>query len=512
MPHQARYDGFPVFANRITEPQAAPKQLLLSTQEVEREKGSAMTTKSPTSRTRTIEIACACTLIALAGIAGCSRSDDAQAAVKEASRSFSSVAAGDSTASETFSQKAYTQTEQLVSEYAGSEDGYAEAAAVTLSLAKLGQASLASSKASQAEIAALHKARIIRGMINEWLTMTAIAQGAGQFDPSAELAEINKLISIRKDDIKQYQAQRKQVEARIAELDAQIAELRTKSVAERNQSGALELQMPRVSAAEAAQIVVRVREHTLRADNYELEAIRIEGVVGQLRPGAREISLNVEKATSQIALLEDARNELAEREASSKADAQLANDAASAATERLEKAVADYAQFRDTQVNDANEKAISLTRASISALRDANKTIKQVASLTKASAQQTLAECYARQAAGYAEAAILYHALEEAGIPGNWTAKAQEARDEQARAKEAANDAFQGAASALRSARVRGDEGEKLEATAARLDLLGGLEPEPEYDDMNDMNDMNNMSDMDHDMDMSDEPNEEDDG
>ncbi len=445
-----------------------------------------MTTKTSTSsisRSQSIQFACACTLIALAGIAGCSRSDDAQAAVKEASRSFNSVAAGDSTASKTFSQKAYSQTEQLVSEHTGNEDGYAEAAAVTLSLAKLGQASLASSKASQAEIAALHKARIIRGMINEWLTMTAIAQGAGQFDPSAELNEINKLISIRKDDIKQYQIQREQIEDRIAELDAQVDELRRKSIVERNESGALELQMPRVSATEAAKIVVRVREHTLRADNYELEATRIEGIVGQLRPGAREISLNVEKATSQIALLEDARNELAKREASSRADAKLANEAAAAATERIKKAIADYAQFRNTQVNDANEKAISLTRASISALRDANKTIKQIASLTKASAQQTLAECYSRQANGHAEAAILYHALAEAGIPGDWATHAQTSRNQQAQAKASANDAFQSAASALRSARIRGDEGEKLEATAARLDRLGGLEPEPEYED-----------------------------
>ncbi len=473
-----------------------------------------MTTKtstSPTSRAQTIQIACACTLIALtgialAGIAGCSRSDDAQAAVKEASRSFNSIAAGDSTASETFSQKTYTQTEQLISEYAGSGDGYAEAAAVTLSLAKLGQASLASSKASQAEIAALRKARIIRGMINEWLTMTAIAQGAGKFDPSAELAEINKLISIRKDDIKQYQAQREQIDTRIAELDAQIDELRRKSVVERNESGALELQMPRVSATEAAKIVVRVREHTLRADNYELEAIRIEGVVGQLRPGAREIGLNVEKATSQIALLEDARNELTEREASSRADAKFANDAAVAATERIEKAVADYTQFRDTQVNDANEKAISLTRASINALRDANKTIKQIAALTKASAQQTLAECYSRQAAGHAEAALLYHALAEAGIPGNWAAQAQASRDKQAQAKTSANDAFQNAASALRSARLRGDEGEKLEATAVRLDRLGGLEPE--YEDTYEEN-TDNMDHMDHGMDNEDRDNED---
>lgn len=474
-----------------------------------------MTKDTPAQLKRTLSIASASAFIALSGMAlssaaGCSRSDDAQAAVKQAGRSFGSIAAGDPTDAETFSKKTYEETEQLVKEFAGSEDGYAEAAAVTLSLAKLGQASLASQQASTAEIKSLRKARVVRGMINEWLTMSAIAQAAGMFDPSAELAEISNIISMRNDDIKQYQAQREQIESQIAELEALIAQLRSKSEAERNKAGGLELQMPRVSATQAAQIVERVREHTLRADQFELEAIRNEGVVGQLRPGAREISLNVEKATSQIALLDDARDELNQRQTSSRTDAEQARDSASAATNRINDAVADYAQFRENEVNSANEKVISLTRASISALRDANRATKQISSLTKASALQTLAECYSRQAGGYAEAAILYHALEEAGIPGNWSSSTQAAVDAQSQAHQAANEAFQGAASALRGARIRGDEGEKLEATAVRLEKLGGVEPEPEFEETYDEN--ASEEEFFDDEQFEDEPTEEDDG
>jgi len=461
---------------------------------------------------RTLTIISASALIAFSGMAGCSKSDDAQAAVKQAGRSFSSIAAGDPTAAESFSHKTYQDTENLVKEFAGSENGYAEAAAVTLSMAKLGQASLASQQASSVEIDALQRARIIRGMINEWLTMSAIAQAAGQFDPTAELTEISNIIAMRRDDIKQYQSNLVQVQSEIAEIDALIVDLRSKSEAERYESGSLELQMPRVSATEAAQIVVRVREHTLRADQFELEAIRNEGVVGQLRPGAREISLNVEKAISQIALLESAREELNARLVSSRSDAQQAQDAASSATTRINDAVAEYAQFRDSEVSSANEKAVSLIRASVTALRDANGPIKQIASLSKATAQQTLAECYSRQARGFAEEAILYHALDEAGISGNWTASAQKALDAQTQAKEAANEAFQGAASALRGARIRGDEAEKLEATAVRLDQLGGVEPEPEYEESFDENENQDDEFFDEDDSTEDQPSEEDDG
>lgn len=432
---------------------------------------------------RTLQLGSIAALLAFSGMAGCSRSDDAKAAVKQAGRSFNSIALGDPNVAQSFSEKTYKETEQLVSKFAGSEDGYAEGAAVSVALAKLGQASLASQQASKMETQALHKARIIRGLLNEWFTMNAIAQGASQFDGSNELAEISKLVTLREDDVKQYQAQRAQIDAEIAQYDDQIADLNAQSNAERNKSGELELQMPRVSAAEAAEIVVRVREHTLRADNFELEANRLEGIVGQLRPGAREIDLNVSKAQAQIELLNTAREELKERERSSLADAQQAAQAADAAASAIAQAVKDYAAFRSSEVRDANDTAISLARAAAGALRDAKGPIKQVASLTKASIQQTLAECNDRQAAGYREAAILYNALAESGLAGDWLAKARAATDAQQESDQATKDAYQAAAAALRGARIRGEDGEKLEATATRLDLLGGVEPEPEYDE-----------------------------
>lgn len=432
---------------------------------------------------RAIQIGSIATLLALAGLAGCSRSDDAEVAVKQAGRSFNSIAVGDSNIAQSFSSKTYKETEQLLAEHAGPENGYTEAAAVSIALAKLGQASLASQQASEMETKSLHKARVIRGLLNEWFTMSAIAQGAGMFDGSNELAEITNLINHRQEDIQHYRALRTQIDAEIAEYDEQIAGLHAQSQSERTKSGTLELQMPKVSAAQAAEIVVGVREHTLRADNFELEANRLEGIVGQLRPGAREISLNVDKASAQIKLLEQAKEELRQRESSSRTDAQQATDAADKAAQAIDKAVKEYINFRDSEVIDAHDTTISLARNATSALRDAKGPTKQIASLTKGSIQQTLAQCHARQAAGYREAAILFNALAESGLPGDWLAQAQKASEAQQESVEATNDAYQSAASALRGARIRGDEGDKLEATAVRLDQLGGVEPEPEYED-----------------------------
>jgi hypothetical protein len=477
-----------------------PEQTNISP-ETRSSKGSAMTSTAKTTPSKARQIASISAILLLTGttLSACSRTSEAQAAVQEAQRSFNDVAAGDPTASEQFAEQTYKETEQLVAEHAGSDDGFAEAAAVSLSLAKLGQASLASSKASKIETQALLKARVIRGMINQWLTADAIAQAASLFDATDELNEINNLIALRQADVKQYKQQREEVEARIHTLEIKITVLQNRAAAERNESGALELQMPRVSATKAAQIVQRVREHTLKADNYELEAIRIEGVVGQLRPGAKEIGLNVDKATSQIELLQNALIEIDQRKQSSKADqTQSTNDAAKALAS-LKAAVNDYATFRDTQVQQASDQAIALTKSAIAALRDANKAVKQVATLTKASAQQSLAETYARQAIGHAEAQLLYQSLIEANIPGDWAAPEQKTRAQQLQARQDANDAYISAAASLRRAGTQGEAREKIEATAKRLEALAGLQPEPEYNP--DQDNMDSEMDMDHDTD-----------
>lgn len=414
-----------------------------------------------------------------ATLSGCGGDDDAQAAVKQAGRSFTSISVGDSNSNPSYSEKSYKATEQALAAHAGNGNGYAQAAAVGVAMAKRGQAALASQQASRAENDAILQARIIRGMINEWLTMDAIAQAAGMFDPREDIREIQGIIELRRDDISKYESQMEHINAEISDRESKISDLRKLADEQRNQAGALELQIPRVSAQEGADIASQVREFTLRSDQYELEAQRIEGVVGQLRPGAREVSLNVGKARSQIDLLEKAIAELRERARSSEEDAQQARANANDAVQRINEAVDRYQSLRDNEVSAANERAISLVRGAINALRDAGDVVKQSAALNKADSQQLLAELTMRQAAGEREEALMYQSLLDAKISGDWQSAIDAALQQSQELTEAAKQAYLSAAASLRSARMRVDVADRLEATAARLEHLGGLEPEP---------------------------------
>ncbi len=433
--------------------------------------------------TKTCTILSASVLILAAGQSGCSRSNESQTAVREAARTFEMVAAGNADSSPTIASNAYRQAETISAQYAGSEDGYTQAAALGVAQAKIGQAALASQEASKAEGAAIHRQRIIRGYINEWLTMSAIAQAANTFDPTDGLKELAALITLRQEDIVTYRTQKDDIESQIAQLESMIADLEAKAKAQRDAGAEIELQIPDVSATKGAELAERVREHTLRGDQYGLEAVRVKGRVEQLRPAAEEFALNVAKAKVQIELLDDAREELQERERLSNADAAQARAEAQTARDAIIKLANELDSFRSSEVEAANAKAISLARGAITATRDANTTLPSLAALTKASALQTLGECLARKSAGHGQAAVIYNTIAETGIPGDWASKAEHERNEQQSIHEEAMQAYQDAAAALRSSRIRGEVADKIEAAAARLDTLGGLEPEPEYTD-----------------------------
>jgi hypothetical protein len=431
--------------------------------------------------TQTRIIISAAFLILAAGQCGCSRSDDSQSAVREAGRQFETVAVGNANSSTSNAAKAYSEAEELNSKFAGPENGYTQAAALSVAQAKIGQASLASQDASLAEAEAIRLGRVIRGHINEWLTMSAIAQAAGTFDPTSDLKELAELITMRQEDIVTYRTLQDRIGTEIAQLESIISELEMNASNERNEGATIELQIPNVSATEGAVLAERVREHTLRGDQYGLEAVRVQGRVEQLRPTAEEYALNVGKAQSQIELLDKSREELQERERSSMADAAEARAMAQSASDSIVRLANELADYRSSEVQSANAKATTLAQGAISATRDSKKATASIASLTKASASQILAECLGRVANGHAEAAIIYNAIAEAGVPGDWAARIEQEHQQQSTALEDSQRAYQDAASALRGARLRGESGEKLDASAARLDLLGGVEPEPEY-------------------------------
>jgi len=443
----------------------------------------------------------------LAGVGllqGCG-DDETKAAVRSANIQFESIAAGDENFRMDDALTEYRAIETDIGAYAGDGSGYAEAAAVSLAQAKLGQAAHAAQLSAHAETDALRRVRLLRATLSEYLTLSAIAEAAALYDPAEDLAELRRIAQLRQADATRYNEQKSEIDNEIADLEAKIAALRARAVAQRRQAGEIELSMIDVSAQRAAELAADAREYTLRADNYDLEADRISGRVGQLRPTAAEIALNAGNAASQIAMLENSQREATERARASQQDASEARAAAAGARDRLVSLAGEFRNFRADTIENGTNKITRLLGAADSDLRPANQSLKINAAATRASIKEALGSAWTRRANGHADAAAIYESLADAGIPGEFARLAEESRVAMDEAMTNSNEAFASAARALRSIRVNGDARDKLEQAALRLDRLGGTEPEPEFsedfedDSVDDMSDDMNDGDGDED-------------
>lgn len=419
-------------------------------------------------------------LIAAGALLGCERDNASQTAVRQAGQQFASAASGDPRVFTDTTATTYQDIIDAVSPHAGGEDGYAEAASVTLAQARLGQATQAAQEASRAETESLRRTRVIRGSLSEYLTMDAIAQAAAAFNPTADLSELESLIAMRREDASVYERQKADMDAQIERLEAQIAQLREQAAGERDTAGELGLRMASVNAQGAAELAVEAREHTLRADQADLEAMRIEGRVGQLRPSAAEIGLNVQKAEAQISLLQSSQEELNARTRAAQTDAAEARAAAASARDRLSALSDELASFRGSEVADLTDRVTGLLSQAQSDLRDVRGVNQSSAAVTRASVLEAAGSVWARRAAGHTYAASLFEELAAAGTPGPHAERARAEREAAAEAVAKSVESYRGAADALRSVRSRGEAGDRLNAAAQRLDRLAGIEPEPE--------------------------------
>ncbi len=420
-------------------------------------------------------------LVAAVGMMHACGDDEARQAVRTASIQFDSIAAGDENYRIDEALSGYKEIEALVSEHAGDASGYNQAAAVSLAQAKLGQAAHAAQELARAEADAGRRVRVLRATLSEYLTLSAIAEAASVYDPAEDLTELDRLIAIREADADRYAQQKSEIDNQIADLEAKVAVLRTKAVAERRQAGEIELSMIDVSAQRAAELAADAREFTLRADQHDLEADRIMGRVGQLKPSAAEISLNATNAANQIAMLERSKGEANERARASQEDASKARAAAASARDRLAGLANEYQDYRTGEIARMSGQVTGLLNRANTDLNQARDALKNTAEATRSSVKEALGSAWSRRATGHADAAAIFQSLADAGVPGGFAALAEQARADTDESLESSKRAFADAARALRQIRVSGDARDRLEQAALRLDRLGGNEPEPEF-------------------------------
>ena len=285
------------------------------------------------------------------------------------------------------------------------------------------------------------------------------------------------MTAMLQEDIEQIRQTKSVMDEKIAGLTSQINEAMDQGGSEREEAGRLQLESSRAAPTEMPALAERVREHSRRADSYEFQAQRLRTRLGQIEPDAQEKARHIERLQTQMNLLEESRQQIAERERTSADDAAAARRAAGKSEASL---LEQGGALNDFVENDLGELASSTERHLRNAITNAGKasdSAKDSASLAKASAQHRLGDLHSSVAAAHESLSDLFLHLGTLSLENaaRFTELGEARAASGAEAREAAAEAYSGAARSLRAVRVRSEAKDALNALADRLE---GVEPD----------------------------------
>lgn len=355
-------------------------------------------------------------------------------------------------------------------------EGTTEAAATLMGAAKSGVASSKAQASQTVEFTAREMGVLVRATTAKWQRLDAQAQAAAQISVDDELAEIAQLIEERRAERTTNEEAKAAFDAQVGELDTQIADFSGRAAAERDQAGALRLQISRVSASEAATLAEQIREFTLRADALDRRASELQTTRDQITPEAREAGLNVAKIELQLELLDRQRAEAQAREQRAQEDVRSARSAADSTASELRNQAAELLSFVDGELMTAIDGVSTQISGSQQATQNGQTITRESSQLTSAAALQARGILENRRSAALEEVSRVFVNIAAVGVMPNAAETAETLHTRAVEAHETASEAFTSAASSLRRVTLIGREfrgtSDRLKEAADTLDSL----------------------------------------
>lgn len=425
---------------------------------------------------------CAALLGAVSILMGCSDRDAESEAVAASARHLAAVGAG-SLADGPYT---YSGVAQEIGRLDTGEGTAAGVASGLLAQSRQGEGSLRASAAVLAERALFDEIDQARTLARRWTALSTTAAALTAFDPGQDIAEINDEAGELARETEERRDDQALLADQIAGLETSVAGLRAESDLKRNRAAEMKLASAALSAAEAARLAVQIRVLSREADALDMQSNRLQGRIETLRPRLRELEGEVQKLIEQRELALAFADELRASQQARAERAVAARAEAAALAERIDAIVTAIDEQRRSGAIPASDEAISsfeqASRSSDRAVRD----VRSPGQLSKSAAQRRLGEVLHLRAQGHARTASLLETLSTTTPPlpeaETYAERADAERASEAEHLGRAADAYEQAASALRSTGLRGAERDALEQAAEGLEALARHlrgEPDP---------------------------------
>lgn len=422
-----------------------------------------------------------------AGLSACDQKDASADALQKAHVQLAALTPfGTPSASPKF--KADTYNKVISSLQSVSHDGTTSqkaSASLLIAQSQAGLAEPASARMGEFERTALNHLSGIRSRLGQYLSQSSSAAAAASYDPSKELADIEKSDKEKADQIKAEQVKK-------ADVDKKASDLRTKAQAKADEArtkqaeaGVEHQKVPNQTAIEGEKSLLQARNIARRADALEVEAASLEAEASRISPEALEIQNSIDRLNKQRDLLAKERGEISKRNQAAKGEAAAMRADAAKTADEIKKAVAEIEELRGGDLKTAVDEATKGYKDAAVKAKSAAQEMKSTAQMTVATANQALADVQLSQAQGLNAFAQVLDSLAAAkpALPDadKYKAKCDEAKAAAKEAVEAARESYKTADAAYGAAGATGESKTRLEKVNQRLrELVKATGGDPE--------------------------------
>lgn len=420
-------------------------------------------------------------------IAACEQKDVSADALHKANIQLASLSPfGTPAGSNKF--KVQTYSEVIRSLQPVSREGSASQKAAASLLIAQSQAGLAeppATNAGECERIVLNSLSGIRSRLDVFLTQSSSAAASASYDPSKEIADIEKSDKEKAEHIKAEQAKKAVIDKKVADLKAQAQAKADQARALRQEVGKDRQKIPNQTATEGEKTLLKARELTRRADALEVESASLDAEASHTAPQAVEGQNSIERLNKQRELLAKERGEIAKRAQIAKdRSAKDRADAAKTADE-IKQAVTKIEEIRNGDLKTMTEQAVKGYTDASTAAKAAASEMKTTAQMTIGAANQSLADVQLARAQGLQSFAQALDTLATAkpALPdaAAYKSKSDEAKAAAKEAVEAARESYKTADAAYNAAGATGEAKTRLEKINRRLrDLVKATGGDPE--------------------------------
>jgi hypothetical protein len=400
-------------------------------------------------------------LLVLAGTAAltaCDQRSDATKAVQAATQSLHAVGVAPGTGTPKYEAKLKEIAGSLADAASSGTQAEQGSAALLLTQTSKGQGEIAALAAKDLELQVRNKITLINGLLADCSRHSSAADALESFDPSADIAAFKKLRVEREAELKTHEASLAAAQASRAKFESEAKAVLTQAEAAAREYAALSQSTVKMTATEAAEVVKKANEFRRVADDLRTRGGKLQAQADLMLPTINEHTLLAAKASNQIKNFDTAVAEFEARLAASRAEAKASRDAATVASNDLDKVVAEIIELRSKNLTEAYAAALKQFNDASGKSTKSNTASAGMSKVIAGSMKLSIAETHwANAQGGRALAATLDTLASVKPVLPNasdYAKKAGEARDAAKTEIDAAAQALDEAKAAFESARV----------------------------------------------------------